>query len=59
MLQYAYKRNAGDNSPLVRKLPIDLDGYSHQHLNALGIANGLEMNDDLFGITFLLTRRLL
>lgn len=40
MLQYAYKRNAGDHSPLVRKLPIDLDGYSHQHLNALGIANG-------------------
>ena len=37
MLLYAYKHVAQDNNPVVEKLPTDLNGYSHQLLNNLGI----------------------
>ena len=37
MLLYAYKHVAGENNPVVEKLPTDLNGYSHQLLNNLGI----------------------
>ena len=44
MLQYAYKHKGGENNPLVRELPTDPNGYSHQHLQSLGIRNGLEIS---------------
>ncbi|XP_062499052.1 uncharacterized protein LOC134176399 [Corticium candelabrum] len=37
MLLYAYKHVAGENNPVVEKLPTDLNGYSHQLLNNLAI----------------------
>ena len=40
MLLYAYKNRGGDSFPLVRALPTDPDGYSHQLLNAYGISPG-------------------
>ncbi|XP_065831772.1 uncharacterized protein [Oscarella lobularis] len=40
MLLYAYKHRGGDSFPLVRALPTDPDGYSHQLLNAYGISPG-------------------
>ena len=44
MLQYAYKHKGGESNPLVRALPTDLNGYSHEHLQSLGIRNGLELH---------------
>ena len=43
MLQYAYKHKGGENNPQVKALPTDPNGYSHQHLQSLGIRNGLEL----------------
>ena len=39
MLLYAYKHKGGENKGLVRKLPTDPNGYSHQHLQTMGISN--------------------
>ena len=41
MLQYAYKHKGGEHNALVRVLPTNPDGYSHQHLRDIGIKAGL------------------
>ncbi|XP_065839451.1 uncharacterized protein [Oscarella lobularis] len=39
MLLYAYKHKSGEKNVLKLSLPTDPDGYSHQHMNALGISS--------------------
>ena len=40
MLQYAYKHKGGEHNALVRALPTDPNGYSHQHLRDIRIETG-------------------
>ena len=40
MLQYAYKHKGGERKALVKALPTDPNGYSHQHLREIGIMEG-------------------
>lgn len=40
MLLYAYKHKGGERNSLVRAIPTDPNGYSHQHLANVGIKKG-------------------